>query len=971
MDYTGSANALVIPQTIDGRKIVRIGDYALSKKAKLNSVVVPESVESIGSSAFEDSVDLKKVTLPDGVTKIGPSAFYGCSKLTTVNIPAKLEEIDDYTFSGCTQLTDIKLSESVTYVGESAFEGCSNLNSVTLSENTETIGDCAFYECDSLYSINLENVSQIGAGAFVYCSNLDDIDLTNCSLIGENAFSVCQSLINIKFPDSIYSIPQTAFEYTLWEQSAPDGVLYAGDFAYKIIGDFTDSTLTFKDDTYAINDDFLSYNEYVKKINLPDSLTSIGVSAFEGCSALKTVTIPDSCGVQAMAFYGCSSLTDINYNETAVRTAPTAFVETAWYNSQPDGIVYYGKSACAYKGDFKANETIKDGTVVVADGLFYGDEELTSIDIADSVEYIGSMAFEECINLREVKLPKSLYTICEETFYGCESLESITLPDVVNIGESAFAHCISLKNIVIPESVEFGIDDSAFLNCTSLQKVTVNGNIQQIGSAVFMNCENLKSINIPKSVESIGNDVFEFCDNVTIKCYENSYAHEYAKTNGINYSLIFDEREFGDINNDSKVDVNDVTHLQRYIAGFTNESGAPIISDSDLGYADITDEGTIDSRDVTALQLKIVRTDYNNTPQIEIITTTNFPTRALCADGDYLYCSGNLKQAISKIDISEEAKPVLIKTVGGHEGFYARGMSKGNGYLYVPYRDNASGPKTSQKNDVGGYLDIIRLSDFSLANTITYSRKELTVNGRTLYFGKSHYTATYNNSLLCVTQQIGGWSLYDISSTPENPKLLYEYDCRERAYDSDGTGFEEYQQPTFFSDGEKVYLAIAGYDRDLIRIYDVTTPDSPTLVYSCNIRNLWNGDLKSKSLHTMGIACSYPYIYCTIAPYPNKSNGETMEGVAVVDVSNINEVSVSLFKIPNIYRHQYNKGETSPANITISGNYLFMDNYDKGVSMWNISDPKYPVYIKNIPVNSKVCSVLADNNKLFIGLYNN
>lgn len=296
VDYTGSANALVIPQTIDGRKIVRIGDYALSKKAKLNSVVVPESVESIGSSAFEDSVDLKKVTLPDGVTKIGPSAFYGCSKLTTVNIPAKLEEIDDYTFSGCTQLTDIKLSESVTYVGESAFEGCSNLNSVTLSENTETIGDCAFYECDSLYSINLENVSQIGAGVFVYCSNLDDIDLTNCSLIGENAFSVCQSLINIKFPDSIYSIPQTAFEYTLWEQSAPDGVLYAGDFAYKIIGDFTDSTLTFKDDTYAINDDFLSYNEYVKKINLPDSLTSIGVSAFEGCSALKTVTIPDSCG---------------------------------------------------------------------------------------------------------------------------------------------------------------------------------------------------------------------------------------------------------------------------------------------------------------------------------------------------------------------------------------------------------------------------------------------------------------------------------------------------------------------------------------------------------------------------------------------------------------------------------------------------------------------------------------------------
>lgn len=603
VDYTGSANALVIPQTIDGRKIVRIGDYALSKKAKLNSVVVPESVESIGSSAFEDSVDLKKVTLPDGITKIGPSAFYGCSKLTTVNIPAKLEEIDDYTFSGCTQLTDIKLSESVTYVGESAFEGCSNLNSVTLSENTETIGDCAFYECDSLYSINLENVSQIGAGAFVYCANLDDIDLTNCSLIGENAFSVCQNLINIKFPDSIYSIPQTAFEYTLWEQSAPDGVLYAGDFAYKIIGDYSDKSLSFKSGTNAINDDFLTYNDTVESINIPESVANIGVSAFEGCSALKTVTIPDSCGVQAMAFYGCSSLTDINYNETAVWTAPSAFVETAWYNSQPDGIVYHGTTACAYKGDFKANETVKDGTTIIVDGLFYGDEVLTSINLPDSVEYIGNMAFEDCINLKKISLPKSLYTLCDETFLGCESLESVELSEVVNIGASAFAHCTSLKSIVIPESVEFGIDDSAFLNCTSLQKVTVNGNIQQIGSAVFMNCENLKSVNIPKSVGYIGADAFEFCEKLTIKCYENSYAHEYAKTNGINYSLIFDEREFGDINNDGKVDVNDVTHLQRYIAGFTDESGAPIIPDSDLGYADITDEGTIDSRDVTALQM--------------------------------------------------------------------------------------------------------------------------------------------------------------------------------------------------------------------------------------------------------------------------------------------------------------------------------------------------------------------------------
>ncbi len=439
----------------------------------------------------------------------------------------------------------------------------------------------------------------------MYCANLDDIDLTNCSLIGENAFSVCQSLINIKFPDSIYSIPQTAFEYTLWEQSAPDGVLYAGDFAYKIIGDFTDSTLTFKDSTYAINDDFLSYNEYVKKINLPDSLTSIGVSAFESCSNLKEITIPNRCSVQAMAFYDCSSLANINYNESMVWTAPSAFCNTAWYNSQSDGIVYHGTAACAYKGDFAAAETVKDGTTIIVDGLFYGDEALTSINLPNSVEYIGDMAFENCINLKKISLPKSLYTVCDETFLGCESLESVELSEVVNIGVSAFAHCTSLKSIVIPESVNQSIGDSAFLNCTSLEKVTINGDVQLVGAAAFLNCENLKSVNIPKSVGYIGADAFGFCEKLTIKCYENSYAQDYAEENGIKYLLIDEERSVGDINNDGKVDVNDVTELQKHLAGYTKADDTPIITDSDLNIADITNDGIIDLRDVTALQLSL------------------------------------------------------------------------------------------------------------------------------------------------------------------------------------------------------------------------------------------------------------------------------------------------------------------------------------------------------------------------------
>jgi hypothetical protein len=364
----------------------------------------------------------------------------------------------------------------------------------------------------------------------------------------------------------------------------------------------------------------------------------------------------------------------------------------------------------------------------------------------------------------------------------------------------------------------------------------------------------------------------------------------------------------------------------------------------------------------------------NLSPTESMIADTKTTARAMCVYNDYLYHSGNSKFAISKIDIRNEAIPQNISTLGGHGGYYPRGISIGNGHLYAAYRESASGAQTSASTAYGGYLDIINLSNNNIS-TINYEKKPytvtVTVSGqkveKTLYFGKSHYTATYNDALLCVTQQMGGWLLYDISSNPLTPELLYEYDCRAGAYDSDRTGYEEYQQPTFLSNGDNIFLAIAGYDRDLVRIYDVTVPKTPTLIYECNLRNLWNGNLKDKCLHTMGIACSYPYIYCTVAPYPGRVLSETMTGVATVDISDLNKITVSLSKMPNADRTESTSGEPAPASIAICDDYIIMDNYDKGISVWDISDKSNPVYIKTIETDTKTCSVVADNGRIFCG----
>lgn len=602
-DYIGDESYVSIPNKLDGYSVVKIGDYAFSGKESILEVSVPDGVTTIGASTFQDSENITKIKLSNDIARIDVSAFCGCKSLKNINIPNSLTYIEDYTFSECESLIGITVPESVESIGQYSFEGCTSLTRVEGLSSVSYIGESAFEECCYLEYIDLSNVTCIDYYAFFACLSLPYVDLSQCDTIYNGAFACCYSLESIEFSDTVYSIPTDVFLATKWYDDMPDGVVYAGKLAYEMKGDFTDKKLEFKDGTIAVNDDFLWCNETIETIVLPDSVYYIGASAFESCTAIKSVTIPDFCTVSAMAFYGCTNLNTINYDEESVWTAPSAFEETGWYNSQPDGILYHGKSACCYKGDFKVAEIIKEGTTVIVDGLFYSNDVLETIEIPDSVEYIGAMAFENCTKLKSIKLPKSLYAVLDETFLGCDSLEIVDLGGAESIGEYAFAYCPSLKEINLSESKIYEIGDSAFLSCVSLEKITLNSEMEYIGFAAFLDCEGLKSITVLNNVEEIGDDAFKYCDDLVISCYENSVAYQYAQSNGIEYTLISTERIFGDINNDGKTDINDVTFLQRYIAGVTDENGNTLIPDSDLNFADITADGVIDSRDVTQLQL--------------------------------------------------------------------------------------------------------------------------------------------------------------------------------------------------------------------------------------------------------------------------------------------------------------------------------------------------------------------------------
>ena len=570
-DSRNSCNALIETQT-----------NTLIRGCKNTSI--PYNVKSIGERAFSGCTGLASINIPESVTSIGSAAFHDCSALMVVTTAIRTPyAINDNTFSDETyanaplivpadskelyQATDgwknfVNFVEKEREDGDvftaQTIEGVDMLFTVISAQNktcqVEGVGTLPAIDKTTTGSVTIPEVAKeysvtsIGSYAFSGCNGMTSVSIPNSvTSVGSYAFSDCSGLTSIVIPRSVTNIGRSAFENCSGVTAIyvnNGNTVYDSRNNCNAIVRTADNTLIFgcqntvvPETVKAIGSYAFKGHSYLRAINIPNSLTSIGEEAFSGCLELTNITsdIREPFAINDNIF-------DDNVYQKATLSVP-AFTKT-FYQAKAgwkkfvnivekelrDGEVFTYKTTEGVEMTFKvisvqdktcqvispAVDKTTSGSVTIPEGV----DNFSVISIANS-------AFAGCTGLTSVSIPNSVTSIGERAFLGCTGLTSITIPNAVtNIGIYAFDGCSGLtsisvgsrntvydsrnscnalietqtntlirgcKNTTIPASVT-SIGERAFSDCTGLTALIIHENMTSIGEAAFSGCTSLMTI---------------------------------------------------------------------------------------------------------------------------------------------------------------------------------------------------------------------------------------------------------------------------------------------------------------------------------------------------------------------------------------------------------------------------------------------------------------------------------------------
>ena len=495
--FSGTPQEFIVPQTLGGYPVTRLGAYSALLNDATISFSVPEWITTIGDKAFKNVTFTNAVTFPASLTRMD-HGFEDCT--FEQDVVVKMGSVANSPFRRCVFNGNLTLSDSVNSVGYGCFMGSTFTKDLVLPDSLTDLGLSAFNSCTFNGSLTLPCIENWYSGGQIGLANLRTIIFKDA-----RAFSVdtlfngepvsplagCYTVTQIVLPDDLTSVSADNHLLDPFSKDRVKMVCTPGSNAeaWALANGYTVTSEISESEPTIYSDSGFTY-----------ILDNNGNAVVTGYSGIETaLVIPDTLGG--------ASVTEIDYAAFKSRTDLTSLV-------LPSGLKVIGNNAFEYCTGLSGSLVIPDRVVTIGDYAFRGCQSLSgNLSIPDSVVTVGSHAFATTRFKGTLILGSSLTTIGDGAFsYNPEggpggSIQNsfkgpLVIPEnVKTIGEGSFAGC-GFDSVIIEAKIT-AIPEQAFCDCYSVKEWILPESLLSIGPWAFADCKFPQGMYLPSTLKSI------------------------------------------------------------------------------------------------------------------------------------------------------------------------------------------------------------------------------------------------------------------------------------------------------------------------------------------------------------------------------------------------------------------------------------------------------------------------------------
>ncbi len=507
----------------------------------ISQVTIGENVTRIPGAFLRGNLELKSITIPNSVTSIGRSAFFKCKSLTSIAIPNSVTSIEEYAFNGCESLYSMTLGTGVTKIGRDAVSN--TIQKVLWLCNTppkgaEYIKAKRNYVASELYHLSNQTIYPFLSSRFIVDGTVyvpvNPSDRT-CDIIdcvydsGINEINITGKVTNKNIELSVLNI----LPYAYYGNSSLKKVSISnqGDIGYQAFYDCGNmQTATISNQSYIGESAFENCGiESVEITNNGD----IYDRAFANCANLKRASIKNRGAIGKSAFSGCKHLADLKLGENITEIRDYAFEKCSSVKQVviPDAVKSLNRGIFSECSSLE-NIIIGSGSAELPDWFFEGCSSLSSLTIPCNIESIGNYVFKRCKSLANIVIesidsqsrqqsgqpqmekPLKLGSNYGEPLFSDCPLDEIYIGRKLSYGYSPFSRNTSLRIVEITDA-ETQIYDNEFYGCINLKSLKIGNGVTSIGKWAFSGCSSLEYFSVGTQVTTIGEEAFSDCTGLT------------------------------------------------------------------------------------------------------------------------------------------------------------------------------------------------------------------------------------------------------------------------------------------------------------------------------------------------------------------------------------------------------------------------------------------------------------------------